>query len=422
MANNSGVQNVNMFKTQSPYEQQIEELKRRQQMAEMLQQQALQPLESQVAPGGMVVPTSPVLGLTKMLQAYMGGKQLRDIEKQRSEREQLEGNKAMNFLKDIRMGQQQPMSADDALGASLSATPTEAQRMPMSAMDKQGAMDAAMLGGSPQMRMAAQLAAMKPERKVKFGDVDTSKFTPESLRAAESADDLGLLVQIAPKPATPTVRPTEVMRNGKPTIIDALTGNVIGEGRPIASSFGRAPSGFRYTGQGELEPIPGGPNDPNSPKAMPASVINDNIADSQTIKRLRAGRETAQGFIDSLSGEKPKLQLSAFNNAKYRADEATSGVMGMGPASDAAVQYVALERFVNEQVNEYLSRAKGPQTDQDANRTRKQILDNITDNKIVVSGLQRLQEIFDREDQIFNESIAERNAAYGRGGGTRSNW
>jgi hypothetical protein len=155
---------------------------------------------------------------------------------------------------------------------------------------------------------------------------------------------------------------------------------------------------------------------------MPASVINDNIADSQTIKRLRAGRETAQGFIDSLSGEKPKLQLSAFNNAKYRADEATSGVMGMGPASDAAVQYVALERFVNEQVNEYLSRAKGPQTDQDANRTRKQILDNITDNKIVVSGLQRLQEIFDREDQIFNESIAERNAAYGRGGGTRSNW
>jgi hypothetical protein len=163
MANNSGVQNVNMFKTQSPYDQQIEEMKRRQQMAEMLQQQALQPLESQVAPGGMVVPTSPILGLTKMLQAYMGGKQLRDIEKQRGEREQLEGNKAMNFLKDIRMGQQQPMSADDALGASLSATPTEAQRMPMSAMDKQGAIDAAMLGGSPQMRIAAQLAAMKPE-------------------------------------------------------------------------------------------------------------------------------------------------------------------------------------------------------------------------------------------------------------------
>ena len=157
MATDPRMQNVSMFKTQSPYEQQIEELKRRQQMAEMLQQQSLQPLESQVAPGGMVIPTSPLLGLAKALEGYVGGKELRDIEKQRGEREQLEGNKAMNFLKDIRMGQQQPMSADDALGASLSVAPTEAQRMPMSAMD------AAMLGGSPQMRMAAQLAAMKPE-------------------------------------------------------------------------------------------------------------------------------------------------------------------------------------------------------------------------------------------------------------------
>ena len=194
------IQNTNMFKTQSPYEQQIEEMKRRQQMAEMLQQQALQPLESQVAPGGMVVPTSPVLGLTKMLQAYMGGKQLRDIEKQRGEREQLESNKAMNFLKDIRMGQQQPMSADEALGASLSATPTEPQRMPMSAMDKQGAIDAAMLGGSPQMRMAAQLAAMKPERNMKIADLNPKDFTPESWKTASRADDPSLLEGVAPKP------------------------------------------------------------------------------------------------------------------------------------------------------------------------------------------------------------------------------
>ena len=207
------IQNTNMFKTQSPYEQQIEELKRRQQMAEMLQQQASQPLESQVAPGGMVVPTSPVLGLTKMLQAYMGGKQLRDIEKQRGETEQLEGNKAMNFLKDIRMGQQQPMSADDALGASLSATPTEAQRMPMSAMDKQGAMDAAMLGGSPQMRMAAQLAAMKPERNMKIADLNPKDFTPDSWKTASQADDPSLLVGVAPKPdKLPETKLSQLMR------------------------------------------------------------------------------------------------------------------------------------------------------------------------------------------------------------------
>jgi len=98
------------------------------------------------------------------------------------------------------MGQQQPMSADEALGASLSATPTEAQRMPMSAMDKQGAMDAAMLGGSPQMRMAAQLAAMKPERVLQLDKIDPSKFTPQSLDAAIKADNPALLVRVPDKP------------------------------------------------------------------------------------------------------------------------------------------------------------------------------------------------------------------------------
>jgi hypothetical protein len=348
-----------------------------------------------------------------MLQAYMGGKQLRDIEKQKGELSERSTAEAQDFLRSMAPGAQQRMSPDAALAASLSTAPTEAQ--PVTAQQRQEAIMGAGLSANPQMRMAAQLAAMKPERKVKFGDVDTSKFTPESLRAAESADDLGLLVQIAPKPATPTVRPTEVMQNGKPTIIDALTGNVIGEGRPIASSFGKAPSGFRYTTQGELEPIPGGPNDPNSPKAMPMSVINDNLADSQTIKRLQAGRQTAQGFINDLSGENPVLPLSATKVALYRANQATSGVMGLPAASDSTVRYFELERFINEQVNEILSRAKGPQTDQDALRAKKQILDNMNDGKIVVSGLKRLDEILNREEQIANDSIVERNTAYGRG-------
>ena len=414
MANNSGVQNVNMFKTQSPYEQQIEELKRRQQMAEMLQQQALQPLESQVAPGGMVVPTSPVLGLTKMLQAYMGGKQLRDIEKQRGELSERSTAEAQDFLSSLAPDAQQRMSPDAALAASLSAAPTEAQ--PVTAQQRQQAIMGAGLSANPQMRMAAQLAAsMKPERNMKIADLNPKDFTPESWKTASRADDPSLLVGVAPKPATPTVRPTEVMRNGKPTIIDALTGSVIGEGRPISSSLGKAPSGYRYTAQGELEPSPGGPYDPNAPKAMPASAINDNLADGQTIKRLQAGRQTAQGFISDLSGENPVLPLSATKVAIYKANQATSGVMGLPTASDAAVKYFELERFVNEQVNEILSRAKGPQTDQDALRAKKQILDNMNDRNIVTSGLKRLDEILEREEQIATETIAERNAAYGRG-------
>jgi hypothetical protein len=293
----------------------------------------------------------------------------------------------------------------------------------MSAMDKQGAMDAAMLGGSPQMRMAAQLAAMKPERNMKIADLNPKDFTSESWKKAFQADDPSLLEGLAPKPATPTVRPTEVMLNGKPTIIDAQTGNVIGEGRPIAFNRPPPPPGFRYTKDGnDYEFVPGGPNDPNAVKAMPPSMLSANISDAGDVKRLQGNKDMLQGFIDDLSGDNPKLPLSATKIAIYRANQTTSGVMGLPAASDATTRYFELERAVNEQVNEILSRAKGPQTDQDALRAKKQILDNMNDRNIVTSGLRRLQEIYDRETGIRNDSIAERNAAYGRGGGTRSNW
>jgi hypothetical protein len=133
-----------------------------------------------------------------MLQAYMGGKQLRDIEKQKGELSERSTAEAQDFLRSMAPGAQQRMSPDAALAASLSTAPTEAQ--PITSQQRQEAIMGAGLSANPQMRMAAQLAAMKPERKVKFGDVDTSKYTPESLKAADSADDLGLLVPVAGKP------------------------------------------------------------------------------------------------------------------------------------------------------------------------------------------------------------------------------
>ena len=307
------ITNVNTFKTQSPYEQQIEEMKRRQQMAEMLQQQALQPLESQVAPGGMVVPTSPVLGLTKMLQAYMGGKQLRDIEKQRGEREQLEGNKAMNFLKDIRMGQQQPMSADEALGASLSATPTEAQRMPMSAMNKQGAMDAAMLGGSPQMRMAAQLAAMKPERVLQLDKVNPSNFTSLSLAAAIKADDPTLLVPVTPKPDKPTeTKLSQLMRERAALIAadktdpsikiyDAAIDKETKNAPPVNVTYGGLTAGVDAQGNPVFAQA-------NTKGGQPNIVTNVRPA----AQPLNEGQANAAGFANRLEFANDVLTSTAF--------------------------------------------------------------------------------------------------------------
>jgi hypothetical protein len=166
MATDPRMQNISMFKTQSPYEQQIEEMKRRQQMAEMLQQQALQPLESQVAPGGMVVPTSPVLGLTKMLQAYMGGKQLRDIEKQKGEIEKGDIASAMEFMKNI-------PSAKSVYGEGPASGLSEQQA---SAINLNPNIQAKPSGLSPDMESAINL---QPQQEQKASMMSVAPSTEE---------------------------------------------------------------------------------------------------------------------------------------------------------------------------------------------------------------------------------------------------
>ena len=59
------------FNIANPYQQQQEELARRQKMAEILQQQSFQPMERN-SYAGIEAPISPYAGLAKMLQAYTG--------------------------------------------------------------------------------------------------------------------------------------------------------------------------------------------------------------------------------------------------------------------------------------------------------------------------------------------------------------
>ena len=76
---------ANEFVNLSPYDEQLEKLRQRQRMVDLLQQQAMQPLESQTAPGGYVVQTSPILGLAKLLQSYMAGKAQRGVDTELSD-------------------------------------------------------------------------------------------------------------------------------------------------------------------------------------------------------------------------------------------------------------------------------------------------------------------------------------------------
>ena len=70
------------FNIANPYQTQLEELARRQKMAEIMQQQAFQPIERS-SYQGIEAPISPLSGLAKALQGYMSGKAQRDISEEK---------------------------------------------------------------------------------------------------------------------------------------------------------------------------------------------------------------------------------------------------------------------------------------------------------------------------------------------------
>lgn len=65
----------------TPYTGNLLELQRKQALAQMLQQQSLQPIQSETA-GGYVVPISPMQGVAQMLKAYVGANINKDIDNQ----------------------------------------------------------------------------------------------------------------------------------------------------------------------------------------------------------------------------------------------------------------------------------------------------------------------------------------------------
>jgi hypothetical protein len=76
------------------------------------------------------------------------------------------------------------------------------------------------------------------------------------------------------------------------------------------------------------------------------------------------------------------------------------GANAVGFSTEGTRNFAELERHVAEAVNTVLSQASGPQTDQDAQRARDQILNNLNDKKLVQEGLVALNGVMARAQQI----------------------
>jgi len=167
------------FNIANPYQQQQEELARRQKMAEILQQQSFQPMERN-SYAGIEAPISPYAGLAKILQAYTGAKGQRDVAAERAaladearNRSSMEGREFIGALKGT---PEIPMPAEEQGGGP---------GRPAQGPDMARALEMSMNSVNPMVQGAggAMLTQMLKPSETAFGKVDAKDYTPESVKA-----------------------------------------------------------------------------------------------------------------------------------------------------------------------------------------------------------------------------------------------
>lgn len=165
------------FITPSPYSQQAAELDRRQKMAELMQQQAMEPIQTQSA-GGIVLPVSPVAGLSKLLRSYMSSRQLSDVARKRAALEQQDIAAARQMVQEFgRRSVDQPIAEGDDTLRELAVRPvassvpgkeyrTQLVEPALTQTERQANILPAALGagvGPYQQKLAELLYTQKPE-------------------------------------------------------------------------------------------------------------------------------------------------------------------------------------------------------------------------------------------------------------------
>lgn len=118
-------------------------------------------------------------------------------------------------------------------------------------------------------------------------------------------------------------------------------------------------------------------------------------AELKDVNKLRSSVDTANNTIDQADTyidkiDKGQMVFGAGENALGAARKL------FGKANESDLNKVEFEQFVTSSVNSILNLAKGPQTDQDAKRAEKQIIDALSknDNNAVKRGLESLKKVW----------------------------
>lgn len=439
---------VQMFTLPSEYERAAAEARRRRRMAELLASQEYDPSTVQNAPIPAAAP------LVQGLQAFIKGRLGRQAEEAEKTAEKAGRKELMDYIRSfepeertVGVGDIAAMEAGmpkiDSAGrvsyAPASAVAAPNQRV-VPAMTAAGEPD---INQPLQMRIGGPLSlaqkraralegfesenplvrefalsqyekTMPKELDLKIAALDPSKVDMASVAEAQRTGDISKIKPLAaaPEAMTPYQKAQLEIERDRLAFQKSRAGQT--------SERPKAPSGYRYTDAGDLEPIPGGPQDPNRVRDLPANIVLQISDEQQRAGRFKNAMDQANSFVNMITNG--ELPLNKLSGAKYATQRALDFAQGQeGDPTEPYVRYYELQRFVDQQVNTILSAAKGPQTEGDALRARKQILDNPDNEKVVKSALQDLARIMSREVDLSSARVNDLQAPYGRSS-NRSNW
>lgn len=230
------------FNLANPYQTQLDELARRQKMAEIMQQQSFQPME-RFSYQGIEAPISPLAGLTKALQGYMGGKAQRDIADERKavgEKSQSDLIATMTRANELAMGK-------PAMPEQAPATRVDDEGNPMP-----------VVAASPAVAPNREAATMEyfkhpATQAMGMAEMQKSAQLQRLLRAGQPAEAMPVASQptaagqtpVAGQPVGQQTAPTA----GKPVASTLTKWGQPAGGQPFAVWMEIDPSGKLYTEQ-----------------------------------------------------------------------------------------------------------------------------------------------------------------------------
>ena len=206
------------FNLANPYQAQLDALARRQQMADIMAQQAYQPMQTPGTYNGIQAPISHLSGLAKILEGYTAGKEERAIKEERQKLGEEfrttsaeQGRQFVDALRGTPAQTEIPVPSGEGYMGGEGVGPGRPYE-PAKGPDLAKALQLSMGSVNPMVQGAggAMLTQMLKPIEGAFGKVDPKDYTPASVKefATGGGKDFSVLVPVRKQEMATTVGPT----------------------------------------------------------------------------------------------------------------------------------------------------------------------------------------------------------------------